>query len=73
MVLDFIHSVALVHLEKCRSQKMSILHAKFLSLIFTTVATFSESLETYIYCFESILLTVFAIHGIYFVGNLAIP
>ena len=44
----------------------------FLSLIFTTVATFSESPETYIYSFEYILLTVFAIHGIYFVGNLAI-
>ena len=46
--------------------------SKLLSLIFTTVATFSESLETYIYSFEYILLTVFAIHGIYFVGNLAI-
>ena len=41
----------------------------FLILIFTTVATFSESPETCIYSFEFILLTVFAIHGIYFVGN----
>ena len=45
---------------------------KLLSLFFTTVATFSESPETYIYSFEFILLTVFAIHGIYFVGNLAL-
>ena len=71
MVLVFIHSVALlciwksVEVGRCLFSMQS-----FLSLIFTTVATFSERPETYIYSFE---FTVFAIHDIYFVGNLAIP